>query len=119
MTEESENHAADTPATDYDEPSTVIDAFSRVGEDGRLVSFKTLDRPDELLKWLEAKHVVCPTDNSEVVVVVFEPLGDRPGSQSGSVSVVPDANHLDSIDLAIRCLQAVRAGLLEPGHTQG
>ena len=50
------------------------------------------------------------------MVILTEP-DDRPGEHQGAVAVASDDKYFATIDRAFRCLEAVRAGLLEAGHT--
>ena len=43
--------------------------------------------------------------------------GDLPSGNLGTVGLPSDDKHLETIDRAILCLEAVRAGLVEAGHT--
>ena len=94
----------------------VIEGFFREGADDRSVSFGTLRDPGGLRVQLREHGVFSPSD-AEAVIVMTKPDGDRSGNHIGSVSVLEDTHHFTSIDRAIRCLEAVRAGLVEAGHS--
>lgn len=103
-----------TTATDHASRLN-IEAFYRMGADGRSTSFDTLHYPDRLMGQLRDQGV-CGTAEASPVVILTEP-DDQPGNCQGTVAVANDDHYLETIDRAIRCLEAVRAGLLEAGHS--
>ena len=95
----------------------VIRSFYREGPDEGSVSMDSVNDGGALLTALRRDYGICASHEALPVIVLTEPDGDVRGNHIGTVALADyDQTRTQTINRAIRCLEAVRAGLLEAGH---
>lgn len=92
-----------------------IDEFYCETADERAVHLDCIADADKLIHDLRGFGVYGASDLTPVVVLT-DPSGDQAGGELGTVALPRDDKHLETIDRAIRALEAVRDGLRVAGH---